>query len=120
MFQEVEYVIGSVRYRSQAPPQDMVRGSRESRLHKQAIEKLALAYERDGYDVKADHIQQFEYPRKCRMLKPDIIAEKKDQVILIEVETRSSIGTERDKMQRREFGRWAKSQDRDFRREVVV
>lgn len=114
-------MIGSVRYRSQTSPQEMVRGSRESRIHKKAIEKLALAYERDGYNVKADHINQFEYPERCRMLKPDIVAEKKDQVILIEVETMSSIGTERDKMQRKEFGRWAKkSQDRDFRREVVV
>ena len=98
----------------------MVRTSGESQVHKQAIEKIARAYERSGFVVKADHIKSFAYPGQYPMLKPDVVAEKKDLKVLIEVETQSSIGTKRDKRQRQEFGNWAKqSRKRDFRREIA-
>lgn len=112
--------------RSKVSEQDSVsrsllRDSEESELHKKTIERIAVAYSRSGYEVKADHIQNFEYPEKYRMIKPDIVAEKDDQKILIEVETESSIGNDREKRQRREFGKWAKqSSKRDFRREIVL
>lgn len=104
----------------QIEPVNRVRNSDESQLHKRSIQKLALAYEREGFTIKADHIHNYDYPEKCFLLKPDIVAEKDGKVILIEVETSSSIGTERDKKQRRQFGEWAKEKpERDFRREVA-
>ncbi len=79
-----------------------------------------MAYDRAGFYVKADHIHDFEYPGKFPMLKPDIVAEKNGMKILVEVETRNSIGTVRDRRQRRQFGHWAKQeQKRDFRREIA-
>lgn len=98
----------------------MVKTSEESQRHKEAIRRLAHAYERSGFEVEADHIERFDHPGKIRMLRPDIVAEKDGMTIIVEVQTRSSIGTDRDRRQRRVFGRWAKeSEDRDFRREVV-
>lgn len=98
-----------------------VRDSDESRRHKNMISKLAYAYQRSGFRVKADHITDFESPSKFCMIFPDIVAEKKGNRILIEVETESTIGSERDKRQRRTFGDWAKkSEKRDFRREITI
>jgi hypothetical protein len=98
----------------------MVKTSEESQRHKQAIERLALAYERSGFTVKADHIERLEYPEKIGMLRPDIVAEKEGRKIVVEVKTKSTVGSDRDGMQKRVFGKWAKkSSDRDFRREVV-
>ncbi|MFB6242436.1 MAG: hypothetical protein ABEJ36_06580 [Candidatus Nanosalina sp.] len=98
----------------------MVKTSEESQRHKEAIEKLASAYERSGFEVKADHIKRFEYPEKIKMLRPDIVAEKDGKTIIVEVKTRSAVGTDRDKRQRRRLSEWAKKDgDRDFRREVI-
>jgi hypothetical protein len=90
-------------------------------LHKEAIERIAVAYSRSGYAVRADHVKSFEYPDRYRMFKPDIVAEKEDKIILIEVETKNSLGTRREKRQRKAFSRWAKkSRERDFLREVIL
>lgn len=98
-----------------------VRDSGESRRHRNLIKKLATAYIQSGFEIKADHIDEFENPSRFSMLIPDIVAEKGEKIILIEVETRNSIGSERDKKQRRAFGEWAKkSSDRDFRREITL
>lgn len=98
----------------------MVKTSDESKRHKEAIRRLAHAYERSGFEVRADHIERFDLPEKIGMLRPDIIAEKDETKIVVEVRTRSSVGSDRDRRQRRVFGGWAKqSQDRDFRREVI-
>ena len=107
--------------RGQYVSHSFVRDSDESRRHKNMISKLACAYHRSGFEVKADHIKDFESPSKFCMIFPDIVAEKKGKKILIEVETEGSIGSERDKRQRRAFGDWAKkSKDRDFRREITI
>ena len=98
-----------------------VRDSRESRCHKNLISKLAFAYDRTGFRVKADHISDFETPSKLSMIFPDIVAEKNGKQIIIEVETKGTIGSERDKRQRKAFGNWAKkSTKRDFRREITL
>lgn len=98
-----------------------VRNSDESRRHRNLIRKLASAYIRSGFQIKADHIDDFDTPPKFSMVIPDIFAEKDTQQIIIEVETRNSIGTERDRRQRRVFGDWAKeSKDHDFRREITL
>lgn len=101
--------------------QSFVRDSDESRRHKNLILKLASAYHRSGFKVTADHVSDFETPSKFSMILPDIVAEKDGETIIIEVETRNSIGTERDKRQRKAFGEWAKkSSKRDFRREITL
>ena len=98
-----------------------VRDSKESRRHRNLIKKLACAYHQSGFEVKADHIENFERPSKYSLVLPDIVAVKDDTTIIVEVETRNSIGTERDKRQRKAFGEWAKkSRERDFRREITL
>lgn len=102
-------------------PKGGIRDFKESRKHKEVIRQIALAYERDGFKVKADHIEEFEIPEICVVMRPDIRAKKDDKEIVVEVESRNSIGSRRDKMQRREFGEWAKKRsERDFRRETTI
>jgi len=98
-----------------------IRDSSESRRHRNLIYKLAFAYHKSGFKVKADHISNFRTPSKISMIFPDIVAKKNEQRILIEVETKSTIGSERDKRQKKIFGEWAKkSKNRDFRREITL
>jgi len=102
-------------------PEVGVREFSESKKHKSVIKRIALAFERDGFNVKADHISEFSTPETCIVMRPDIKAKKNDKEIIVEVETRNSIGSRRDKMQRREFGEWAKEEpNRDFRRETTI
>lgn len=102
-------------------PYSLVRSSRESQCHRNTILKLACAYERAGFEVEADHVDDFPSPDRIALIMPDIVARKKDLCIVVEVETRSSIGTERDNMQKKVFGEWAKKeQRRDFRREKTI
>lgn len=97
-----------------------IRSSSESRCHRNFILKLAVAYHKSGFEVKADHIKGFESPNKVCMMIPDIIANNGEQVVIVEVETRSSVGTKRDRRQRRVFGEWAKKdKEKDFRRETT-
>lgn len=98
-----------------------VRDSSESRRHKNLISKLAFSYHQSGFEVKADHISEFETPPRFSMIVPDIVAEKNGEKIVIEVETESTRGSERDRKQRKIFGDWAKkSRKRDFRRELTL
>ena len=98
-----------------------VRDSEESRRHRGLISELAGAYHRSGFKVKADHVPDFESPEKISMIFPDIIAVKNGKKIVVEVETRSSRGSERDKRQQKVFGNWAKKdRRRDFRRELTI
>lgn len=114
-------MIGATSSRTMDRPEGQIRDFDESKKHRRAIRRLAMAYERDGYNVRADHIDRFEHPEKCNVMKPDLMAEKDGEKVLIEVETGSSIGTRRDKMQRDEFSEWAKKEsNRDFRREIVL
>ncbi len=101
--------------------QSFIRNSNESRRHRNLILKLATAYERAGFKVSADHIKGYDTPEKISMVLPDIIAVRDGFKVVIEVETRNSEGTERDKRQRRLFGEWAKGNaNRDFRREIAL
>lgn len=113
-------IISRISSRPVEKPDYRVRDSRESAKHREIIKEIASAYERAGYQVKAGHVKGFENPEACNVLKPDIRAEKGGEEVIVEVETQSSIGTRRDRMQREEFSEWAKkSVDRDFRREIV-
>lgn len=98
-----------------------IRNSRESKRHRKVIRQIAFAYDRESYEVKADHIKEFETPEKCVLMRPDIRASKKDEEIIVEVESKNSLGSRRDKMQRLEFSEWAKEdENRDFRRETLI
>lgn len=100
--------------------QSFVRSSSESRRHRNLILKLATAYDRAGFEVYADHVKGYDTPEKISMVLPDIVAVREDFKVVIEVETRNSEGSERDKRQRKIFGEWAKGfEDRDFRRETA-
>lgn len=114
-------MIGTTSSRALISPEDQVRDSRESRLHRRAILRLAMAYGQAGYDVKAGHVDRFDYPCKYNFMKPDIVAERDGDKIIVEVETESTVGTDSDRKQRKVFSEWAKEgENRDFRRETVV
>lgn len=98
-----------------------VRSYSESKLHKKAIELTAMKYIEHGYRVMADHIKSFQTPETIGVIKPDLIVEKNGFKGIIEIETPSTIGTKRDKMQRKYFSRWAnKTSKRFFEREIAV
>lgn len=102
-------------------PELGVRNSRESMKHRKVIRRIAFAYDREGYEVEADHIKEFETPETCVVMRPDIRARKDGKEIIVEVESENSLGSRRDKMQRHEFSDWAKKgKNRDFRRETVI
>lgn len=114
-------MVSSVSSRDMEISKGGIRDSRESDKHRMLIRKIAMAYDRDGYKVKADHIDGFETPEKCVMMRPDIKAVKDGEEIIVEVESENSAGSRRDRMQRQEFSEWAKkSEKRDFRRETVT
>jgi len=114
-------MVSSVSSRDMEISKGGIRDYRESKKHRTLIRRVAMAYDRDGYEVKADHINGFETPEKCVMMRPDIKAVKDDEEIIVEVESENSAGSRRDRMQRREFSEWAKKSDeRDFRRETII
>ena len=113
-------MIGETSSRALIQPEGQVRDFEESRLHRRAIRKIAMAYDRVGYNVKADHINKFDRPETYNVIRPDIVAERNGEKIIVEVETESTKGTQRDRRQRKVFGEWANSDEsRDFRRETV-
>lgn len=88
--------------------------------HNRRVEEIADVYHRDGYRVKADHIESYPSPDTYRGYRPDVVAEKSGHKTLIEVETEDSVGTKRDRKQRGAFKNWrSRKETRHFKREVV-
>ncbi|KXB07316.1 hypothetical protein AKJ52_00470 [candidate division MSBL1 archaeon SCGC-AAA382C18] len=94
-------------------------GHSQSR-HDRKVREIARKYELKGYDVKADDVPDFSDPGSIHGKVPDVIAEKNGHTTVVEVETEDSVGTKRDKKQRREFKRWTgRKNTRHFKREVI-
>ncbi len=74
--------------------------------HDKLVKKLAQQYESQGYKVKAD-IDGYPTPQNINGARPDIIAQKKNEMKLCEVETPTSMKT--DIEQRRTFRDYTKN-----------
>ncbi len=67
----------------------------EELMHFLLANVLVNSLEKDGFEVKADHVGGLRgSPAPIEGLVPDIEAVKEDEVRLIEVETSSTVGTE--------------------------
>lgn len=60
---------------------------RTMKVHNKYINHIIDSLKKDGYKISADHIEnQNKLPREVNGFKPDIIAEKNNEEIIIEVE----------------------------------
>lgn len=82
------------------------RTKRQQSKHDQAVEKTADYYRKLNFKVQAD-IQGFEKPDLINRKRPDVIAKKGKETILVEVETKDSIKT--DQTQIKTFQNYADS-----------
>lgn len=88
--------------------------------HNSEVENQADDYDWNGYEVRADHIDDYPYPDSFHGYVPDIVARKNGHTTLVEVETEDSVDSKRDKKQKRAFSRWASGKNtRHFKRIVV-
>jgi hypothetical protein len=80
------------------------RSPRQQSKHDKGVQTSAEYYEQQGYEVKADLP---DYPRPPIMggRRPDLVATKRKETVLEEVETRDSF--EKDKDQRAAFKEYA-------------
>ena len=74
--------------------------------HDRGVEALAKYYESQGYTVLAD-IHGYEQPKTLEGRRPDVIATGNGEKVIVEVETRDSLDT--DKSQRETFKEYADS-----------
>lgn len=96
------------------------RSNREQSRHDQRVKSEADKYRRKGYRVKADDVDGYTDPEGYHGRVPDVVARKDGHITLVEVETKSSVDTTRDKKQRARFKAWAgRKSNRHFRRVVV-
>lgn len=76
----------------------------EESLHCLIVNVLVDAYERQGYEVKADHVGSLRaVPKSTGSHVPDIVATRGSEVYIIEVETQSTIDDPETQQQLKEF-----------------
>ena len=81
--------------------------------HDQGVLRSAEYYRKQGYQVKAD-LPGMEQPESINRRRPDLIAKKGREEIILEVETKNTIDS--DKSQHQAFKKYAdKSKNRKFR-----
>lgn len=80
------------------------RTSRQQNKHDSEVKRLANYYEKQGYSVKAD-IEKFKQPQNIKNKRPDIIAVKQKEKVIVEVETKDS--ADKDKNQQEVFKNYA-------------
>ena len=98
----------------------MARRTKKSQSkHDEKVEEIAKDLKAKGYDVEAD-IRGYPKPGTLGGVRPDVIARKGTERKIIEVETRESKDSARDRKQQREFRAAAKrSKNTTFRRVIV-
>lgn len=76
------------------------RSSNEEAIHTLIVGLLVEFYQKLGFDVRADHLSGFkETPEPIGSCLPDLVVRKGDDIRVIEVETRSTIDTEKTRQQ---------------------
>ena len=97
----------------------MARSKRSQSKHDQAVQRIANAYERRGYNVTAD-VRGYQKPKTISGYRPDVVAKRGRERIIVEVETPDSVESARDHKQQQAFRRAAnRSVNTRFRRTVT-
>lgn len=97
----------------------MPRSKPSQSKHDREVGKIARAYERKGFNVKAD-LSGYEKPGTIGGYRPDVVAKKGNLRKIVEVETPDSVDSARDQQQQRAFRNAAKRSVRTtFQRKVT-
>ena len=97
----------------------MARNKKSQSKHDAEVQRLARAFERKGYSVKAD-VPGFPQPTTIGGYRPDVVATAGRDRKIVEVETRDSVDNARDQKQQQAFRQAAKrSKSTTFRRTVT-
>ena len=97
----------------------MPRSKSSQSKHDREVEKIAKAYERKGFKVKAD-LPGYEKPGTIGSYRPDVVAKKGHLRKIVQVETPDLVGYARDQQQQRAFRNAAKRSVRTaFQRKVT-
>ena len=81
-----------------------IRSTRQQSKHDKEVTRIADYYQRQGYKVKAD-VKEFEQPKVIQGRRPDVVAKRDGNTVLVEVETPDSL--KNDKAQRETFENFA-------------
>ena len=82
------------------------RTRRQRTKHNRAVQESLEYYKDEGYDVRADLPGYKKKPGLIIGKRPDLVARKGRNVVMVEVETRETLG--RDKKQQEVFKKHAK------------
>ncbi|MCK4326301.1 hypothetical protein KAU86_02565 [bacterium] len=97
----------------------MPRSKNSQSKHDKAVRVRAKKLESQGFKVKAD-IPGFEQPPTIRKFRPDILATRRKQKRIEEIETKDSVDSARDLKQQQAFKQSAKaSKNTTFKRDTV-
>ena len=77
----------------------MKRKEKDKNIHDRMTRIRANNFKKADYDVQAHHIEGYDNPKEINGHIPDIIAEKDDEKIIVEVETCDSYDSEDTKEQ---------------------
>lgn len=80
------------------------RSQRQETKHNNTIQDSAEYYKKQGYNVQAD-ISGYDKPKTIQGKRPDLIASKKGEKVILEIETLDSFA--KDKKQRTVFKEYA-------------
>lgn len=97
----------------------MGRTKKSQSKHDAKVKKIADKLEKDGYKVQAD-VKGFPQPPTIKHVRPDVVAKKRKERIIVEVETTESVDSARDKKQQEKFKAAAdRSGNTKFVRKVI-
>ena len=97
----------------------MARTKRSQSKHDAEVKRIAIEFEKKGYDVKAD-IQGYSRPETIGGYRPDVFAQKGKKRKIVEVETSESVKCARDVAQQQAFRNAAnRSNNTTFKRTIV-
>jgi hypothetical protein len=97
----------------------MNRTQKSQSKHDKEVMKIALKHKKQGFDVRAD-APGFTPPKSIDGYRSDVVATKGKQTIIIEVETKDSVDSSRDRKQQQAFGRVAaRRKNTTFKRKIV-
>lgn len=97
----------------------MARNKRQQSKHDAKVRRVAQDLQRKGYNVEAD-VSGFGRPDTINGYRPDVVAKKGRDRIIVEVETKDSVNTTRDQAQQQAFKAVAdRTKHTTFKREVT-
>lgn len=97
----------------------MPRSRNSQSKHDRTVKRVADSYEKRGYDVSAD-IKGYQRPKTIGGFRPDVVAKRGRERVIVEVETPDSVDSARDQRQQQAFRRAAnRSVNTRFRRTIT-